>query len=89
MIDHQLVVETGTGQAHAPARQRRQARNAQEPESCRGVLAIAAGRVDMQVEPPPVAGRGELRDHLLGPDPDAGQFAGGPIPDRSRSAGLP
>lgn len=65
VIDHQLVVETGTGQVHAPARERRQACSAQEPEPLRGVLAVAADRVDMQVEPLSAAGRGELRDHLL------------------------
>src|SRR5258706_11638102 len=65
VIDHEPVIGTGTGQAHAPARERRQACNAEEPEPLRGVLAVAADRVDVQVEPLPASGRRELRDHLL------------------------
>ena len=65
MIDQEPVAGTGAGQAHAAAGERRQARGAQEPEPRRGVLAIAADRVDVQVEPLSAAGRRELRDHLL------------------------
>jgi tetratricopeptide (TPR) repeat protein len=38
VIDHKPVIGTGTGQAHAPVRERRQAGNAQLPEPLRGVV---------------------------------------------------
>src|ERR1039457_5542417 len=60
MIDQEPVAGTETGQAHAAAGERRQARGAQEPEPRRGVLAIAADRVDVQVEPRRPATRGSL-----------------------------
>ena len=46
-------------------RKRGQARDAQEPVPRRGVPAMAANRVNMQVEPLPASGRREFRDHLL------------------------
>jgi hypothetical protein len=74
VIDDKLIVETGTGQPHAPARERREACDPQHPVPIRGGLATAtatatptatADRVDMQVEPLPAAGRRKLRDHLF------------------------
>ena len=73
VIDDKLVVETGTRQAHAPARERGEARDPQYPVPIRSGLATATAtasatatdRVDMQVEPLPAAGRRELRDHLF------------------------
>jgi hypothetical protein len=65
VIDHKPVVEAGAGQAHAPARERRQARGSQNPVPLRGVLATAADWIDMQVETLPASARRELRNYLL------------------------